>query len=96
MALENEDLGKSFYEMLTSSSGPTLIDFEDFTRNSLHVVTELTYTKEQEELPPGVGLYGRTAPSPAADEGSAKQPTEISEQPIIAETEVLNSNEELP
>ena len=56
MALENEDLGKSFYEMLTSSSGPTLIDFEDFTRNSLHVVTELTYTKDQEEFRPDITL----------------------------------------
>jgi type I restriction enzyme R subunit len=56
VALENEDLGKSFYEMLTSTSGPQLIDFEDFSRNSLHVVTELPYTNNQEEFRPDITL----------------------------------------
>ena len=41
LSLENEDLGKAFYEMLTERSGVRLIDFVDFSNNSFHVVTEL-------------------------------------------------------
>lgn len=42
LALDNEDLGKAFYEILTSTSGIRLIDFKNFNNNSFHVVTELT------------------------------------------------------
>ncbi|MFP3480505.1 hypothetical protein SB780_37265, partial [Burkholderia sp. SIMBA_057] len=41
LSIENEDLGKAFYEKLTATSGVRLIDFEDFDNNSFHVVTEL-------------------------------------------------------
>jgi len=41
--LSNEDLGKAFYNILLNGiNGIRLIDFEDDTRNSYHVVTELT------------------------------------------------------
>ena len=43
--LDNEDLGKSFYEKLINQSGYKLIDLENFDNNSFHVVTELTYKK---------------------------------------------------
>ena len=43
--LDNEDLGKAFFEKLTSESGTKLIDFENFENNSFHVVTELLYRK---------------------------------------------------
>ena len=33
LALDNEDLGQSFYEMLTATSGIRLIDFNDFNNN---------------------------------------------------------------
>jgi len=42
LLLDNEDLGKQFYERITQTSGLRLIDFEDFNRNSFHVVTEFT------------------------------------------------------
>jgi len=45
LALDNEDLGEAFYNMLTATSGIKLIDFKDFSNNSFHVVTELTYKK---------------------------------------------------
>jgi type I restriction enzyme, R subunit len=45
LLLDNEDLGKAFYEKLTSESGTKLIDFENFGNNSFHVVTELTLQK---------------------------------------------------
>jgi type I restriction enzyme R subunit len=43
LSLDNEDLGKVFYEMLTARSGTKLIDFKDFSNNTFNVVTELTY-----------------------------------------------------
>jgi type I restriction enzyme R subunit len=52
--LENEDLGKAFYERLTNRSGVKLIDFENFDNNSFHVVTELTYKKDDEEFRPDI------------------------------------------
>jgi type I restriction enzyme, R subunit len=55
-ALENEDLGKVFYEKLTDRSGHRIIDFENFDRNSFHVVTELTYKNGDEEFRPDIVL----------------------------------------
>src|SRR5690606_19800420 len=43
LALENEDLGKVFFEMLSNRSGIKLIDFEKFENNDFRVVTELPY-----------------------------------------------------
>jgi type I restriction enzyme R subunit len=33
LTLDNDDLGKAFYEMLTSTSGIKVIDFKDFEKN---------------------------------------------------------------
>lgn len=56
LSLDNEDLGKAFYEMLTGQSGTKLIDFTDFSKNSFHVVTELTYKNGDEEFRPDITL----------------------------------------
>lgn len=56
LCLENEDLGKAFYEKLTNKSGVRLIDFEDFSNNTFNVVTELTYKKDDEEFRPDIIL----------------------------------------
>ena len=56
LCLENEDLGKAFYEMLTSRSGIKLIDFENFNNNTFNVVTELTYKKDDDEFRPDITL----------------------------------------
>jgi len=56
LALDNEDLGKSFYEMLTNTSGHTLIDFKNFSNNKLHVVTELPCINGDEEFRPDITL----------------------------------------
>ncbi|HMR90357.1 MAG TPA: type I restriction endonuclease [Saprospiraceae bacterium] len=56
LALDNEDIGKAFYEMITSDSGPTIIDFKDFRNNKLHVVTELPCINGDEEFRPDVTL----------------------------------------
>lgn len=56
LALDNEDLGKEFYQMLTTSSGVKLIDFQDFENNTFNVVTELTCKNGDEEFRPDVTL----------------------------------------
>jgi type I restriction enzyme R subunit len=56
LTLENEDLGKAFYEMLTDSSGLKLIDFKNFNKNTFNVVTELTYKNGDEEFRPDITL----------------------------------------
>jgi type I restriction enzyme R subunit len=56
LTLDNQDLGKAFFEKLTSPSGIKLIDFDDFNRNTFNVVTELTYQKDEEEFRPDITL----------------------------------------
>lgn len=56
LSLENEDLGKAFYQKLVSRSGIKLIDFEDFNNNTFHVVTELSCIKDDEEFRPDITL----------------------------------------
>jgi type I restriction enzyme R subunit len=56
LALDNEDLGKSFYEMITAESGPIIIDFDNFGNNDLRVVTELPYINGDEEFRPDITL----------------------------------------
>lgn len=55
LALDNEDLGKQFYEMLLSNK-IKLIDFENFENNSFHVVTELAYKNDEDEFRPDITL----------------------------------------
>lgn len=56
LTLDNEDLGKTFYERLTARSGLRLIDFENFDNNSFHVVTELTCKNGDDEFRPDITL----------------------------------------
>ncbi len=55
-ALDNEDLGKAFFEKLTSKSNTKLVDFENFKNNSFHVVTELPCKNGDEEFRPDITL----------------------------------------
>lgn len=56
LELDYEDLGKKFYERLTATSGVKLIDFENFSRNSFHVTTELTCKTGDEEFRPDITI----------------------------------------
>ena len=56
LSLDNEDLGKAFYEKLTERSGIRLIDFANFDNNSFHVVTELTCKNGDDEFRPDITL----------------------------------------
>lgn len=54
LSLENEDLGHAFYDKLMEKSGLKLIDWDDFSNNSFHVLTELTYKNGDDEFRPDV------------------------------------------
>jgi type I restriction enzyme R subunit len=56
LTLENEDLGRAFYEMLINRSGTRLIDFEHFDNNEFHVATELPCKKDEDEFRPDITL----------------------------------------
>jgi type I restriction enzyme R subunit len=56
ICLENEDIGKSFYEKLVAKSGQRIIDFKNFDNNTFNVVTELTYKKDDDEFRPDIIL----------------------------------------
>ena len=54
LLLDNEDLGRGFYERLTDQSGIRLVDFVDFSRNTFNVVTELPYQNKDDEFRPDI------------------------------------------
>ena len=55
--LNTDDLGRAFYKILLSGfNGLRLIDLEDESRNSYHVVTELTYRNGEDEFRPDITL----------------------------------------
>jgi type I restriction enzyme R subunit len=56
LLLDNDDLGKAFYERLTQQSGLKLIDFQDFSKNSFHVVAELPFKNGEDEFRPDITL----------------------------------------
>jgi type I restriction enzyme R subunit len=56
LSLDNEDLGKAFYEQLIDQSGTKLIDFSNFNNNNFYVVTELTYKNGDEQFRPDIIL----------------------------------------
>jgi type I restriction enzyme R subunit len=56
LTLDNVDLGRVFYEKITSRSGVKLIDFDNFNNNTFHVVTELPCINGEEEFRPDITL----------------------------------------
>jgi type I restriction enzyme R subunit len=56
LLLDNEDLGKAFYERLLSNVGVKIIDFDNFNNNTFHVVTELPCIKDDETFRPDITL----------------------------------------
>ena len=52
--LQNEDLGKAFHKRLTARSGVRLIDFNDHTNNTYHVVTELPFENGEDSFRPDI------------------------------------------
>src|SRR5687767_14939726 len=85
LALDNEDLGQAFYELLTATSGIKLIDFKDFNNNSFHVVTELTYKNGDDEFRPDITLLINGMPLAFVE---VKKPN--NQEGILAERDRIN------
>lgn len=57
MELDNDDLGRSFYNRLTSVSPAKLIDFEHPENNVYHFTAEYTCKRDQDEFRPDITLF---------------------------------------
>lgn len=85
--LSNDDLGKAFYNtLLNDINGIRLIDFEDPSRNTYHVVTELTYRNGEDEFRPDIILLVNGMPLSFVE---VKKPN--NKEGIIAEHNRINS-----
>jgi len=56
LELDYEDLGRKFFQRLTTNSGIKLIDFKNFNNNSFHVTAELTAKNGDEEFRPDITI----------------------------------------
>lgn len=55
--LSNDDLGRAFYKILLNGlNGIRLVDLDDVSRNTFHVVTELPYQNGDDEFRPDITL----------------------------------------
>jgi type I restriction enzyme R subunit len=86
LCLDNEDLGEAFYKLLTGTSGIKLIDFNDFGKNSFHVVTELTYKNGDDEFRPDITLLINGMPLAFVE---VKKPN--NHEGILAERDRINT-----
>lgn len=55
--LDNDDLGRSFYNRLKMVSPFKLIDFENVQNNVFHYTAEFTCRREQDEFRPDITLF---------------------------------------
>lgn len=86
LSLDNEDLGKEFFEMITNRSGVRLIDFEHFENNSFHVVTELPYKNGEDNFRPDVIILINGMPLVFIE---VKKPN--NQKGVLAERDRINS-----
>jgi len=85
--LSNDDLGRAFYNILLNGiNGYRLVDFEDPSRNSFNVVTELTYKNGDDEFRPDIILLVNGMPLSFVE---VKKPN--NKDGIIAEYNRINS-----
>lgn len=85
LLLDNEDLGKAFYEKLTAKSGLKLFDFENINNNTFNVVTEFPCINGDEEFRPDITLVINGMPLAFIE---VKKPN--NHDGIIAERERIN------
>lgn len=55
--LDNDDLGCSFYNRLTTVSPVRLVDFENLKNNTYHFTAEFTCKRDQDEFRPDITLF---------------------------------------
>jgi len=86
LTLDNEDLGKEFFETLISTSGEIrFIDFDNLHNNSFNVVTELTFKNDQEEFRPDITILINGIPISLIE---VKKPN--NKEGVIAERDRIN------
>ena len=85
LILDNEDLGKEFYEMLLSND-IKLVDFENIEKNSFHVVTELPCKNGEDEFRPDITLLINGMPLAFVE---VKKPN--NKEGILAERKRINT-----
>lgn len=85
ISLDNDDLGQDFYKLLTTTSDFKLIDFDNFSNNSFHVVTELTYKNGDDEFRPDITILINGIPLAFIE---VKKPN--NKEGILAERERIN------
>ena len=86
LKLGYEDLGEEFYRMLTARTGVKLLDFTDFSNNSLHVVTELPCKNGDDEFRPDITLLINGMPLAFVE---VKKPN--NQEGVLAERDRMNS-----
>lgn len=85
--LSNDDLGRAFYKILLDGmDGLRLIDLDDMSRNTYHVVTELPYQNGDDEFRPDITLLINGLPLAFIE---VKKPN--NRDGIIAEHKRINS-----
>jgi type I restriction enzyme R subunit len=84
--LENDDLGKAFYELLISKSGIRLFDYKNLENNTYNSVTELEFTKGLDSFRPDITLLINGIPLVFIE---VKKPN--NKEGIIAERNRINS-----
>ncbi|MBA4411567.1 MAG: type I restriction endonuclease subunit R [Odoribacter sp.] len=57
IVLDNDDLGREFYHIVSANSGIKLIDFEHIENNDFDCTTELTCKNGEDEFRPDITLY---------------------------------------
>ena len=85
-SLENDDLGKVFFEALISKSGIKLFDFDDLDNNSFNCVTELEFTKGLDSFRPDITILINGLPLVFIE---VKKPN--NKEGILAERSRINS-----
>lgn len=85
LILDYDDLGQEFYNIIKSSGAIRLIDFQDFSKNSFHVVTELTCKNGDDEFRPDITILINGMPLAFVE---VKKPN--NKEGILAERERIN------
>ncbi len=84
--LDYDDLGKAFYERITSESGVKIIDFDNFDNNTFNICTELTYKNGDDEFRPDITILINGLPLAFIE---VKKPN--NQGGIVAECERMNN-----
>lgn len=85
IALDNDDLGREFYQIVSANSGIKLIDFEHIGNNDFDFTTELTCKNGEDEFRPDITLYVNGLPLAFIE---VKKPN--NKEGILAERDRIN------